>query len=68
MDVCEEFEKNPDYNPLTNRKISKTGAIYTELVRSCKELKDRRILQNLHKINQLNQRYVISFNDHLYNR
>ncbi|NP_078687.1 hypothetical protein LCDV1gp050 [Lymphocystis disease virus 1] len=68
MDVCDEFEKNPAYNPLTNRKIAKTGAIYKDLVRSCKELKDRRILQNLHKINRLNQRYVMSFNDHLYNR
>jgi serine/threonine protein kinase len=42
MNVCEEWRKNPNVNPVTKRKIKPTGAVYKKLEKTCSEDEARR--------------------------
>ncbi|AOC55246.1 serine-threonine protein kinase [Lymphocystis disease virus 3] len=68
MNVCDEFEANPDYNPKTGKKIKKTGLVYKRLVKKCKEVKDRRPMEYVYKIQRLHKRFIPNFTDTLYDR
>ena len=40
LNVCQEFFRNPDYNPRTLRRIKKDAHTYKELVKECGEPED----------------------------
>lgn len=42
-ELCEQFYKNSDINPITNRRIKKDGPVYKKLMRMCSQTSDKTI-------------------------